>query len=359
MKFKKITALFVLCMFMLTTLAAGAFAGPKVEVKVNDKGNVQLTMEFNDMKEAKWALKHITKMTAEGAIKGYKDGTFKPNKTVTRAEAVVMTMNKVKKEGLITVNDNVYFKDDAVIPGWAKDQVHLAVYNGFIDVPANGKFEANKPATREWVAKLIASAYNLEVTNEQNVNDFADANKIAPEYIKYVQAALDNGVVTGFPDKKFQPNKPVTRAQMAVMLQNVTEELPDLMILGNKLKGTVVDKSVTGTVYITLKLNKTGETVQLPVATDAGNIAAKVFIENELKTLNDVLIGAKAEVILSNNEVVFIETEKVEVKEEKEEKKDKEDKEAKVEDKDKSTTKKDDKNKTKKNENETEIETEE
>lgn len=347
MKFRKITALLVLCMFMLTTLAAGAFAGPKVEVKVNDKGNVTLTMEFKDMKEAQWALKHITKMTAEGAIKGYQDGTFKPNKTVTRAEAVVMTMNKVEKEGLLTVNDKVYFKDDTSIPGWAKDQVHLAVYNGFIDVPANGNFESNKPATREWVAKLIASAYDLEVTNELDVNKFTDAAKIAPEYVEYVQAALDNKVVAGFPDNKFQPNKPVTRAQMAVMLQNVTDELPEISLLGNKLKGTVVDKSVTGEVYITLEINKTGETFKLPVATNDNTIAAKVFIENELKTLNDVVIGAKAEVILSNNVVVFIEVEKIEVDEEKEDKVAKpETKPEKVENNDKSTAK-DAKNKTK------------
>lgn len=355
MKFKKITTLFVSSIFMLTTLAAGVFAGPKVEIKATDKGNIQLTMEFNDMKEAKWALKHVTKMTAEGAIKGYKDGTFKPNKTVTRAEAVVMTMNKINKEGLLTVNDKVYFKDDSIIPSWAKDQVHLAVYNGFIDVSANGNFEANKPATREWAAKLIASAYNLPVTNEKDVNDFSDANKIKPEYLKYVQAALDNGVVTGFPDKKFQPNKPVTRAQMAVMLQNVTDELPDIMLLGSKLKGKVVDKSVTGEVYIALQLNKTGETVKLPIATDEGKIMAKVFIENELKTLNDVLIGTKAEVILSNNQVIFIETEKIEVKEEKKDKPVKpESKPEKADNKDKGTTNKGDKDKTKVEEAETE-----
>lgn len=344
MKFKKFTALFVLCIFMLTTLASGAFAGPKVEVKVNDKGNVQLTLEYKDMKEAKWALKHVTKMAAEGAIKGYKDGTFKPNKTVTRAEAVVMTMNKVNKDNLMTVNDKVYFKDDLAIPGWAKDQVHLAVYNGFIDVPANGNFEANKPATREWVAKLIVSAYKLSVTNEeQNVKSFSDAAKIAPEYVEYVEAALDNGVIAGFPDKKFQPKKPVTRAQMAVMLQNVTDELPEVMLLGNKLRGTVVDKSVTGAVYIALKLNKTGETVKLPLAA-----TAQVFVENEVKSLNDVVIGAKAEVILNNNEVIFIETEKVEVKEEKEDKAVKpETKPEKVENKDQTTAKKSDKAKIK------------
>lgn len=349
MKIKKITALFVLCMFMLTTLATGAFAGPKVEVKVNDKGNVEVTMEFKDMKEAKWALKHVTKMTAEGAINGYKDGTFKPNKIVTRAEAVVMTMSKVKKEGL-TVNGNVYFKDDLSIPTWAKDQVHLAVYNGFIDVPANGNFEANKPATREWVAKLIASAYDLPVTNKQNVKSFTDANKIAPEYLEFVQAALDNGVIAGFPDKKFQPNKPVTRAQMAVMLQNVTDEFPELALLGNKLKGTVIDKSVTGAVYIALKLTKTGETVKLPVAA-----TAKIFVGNELKSLNEVLIGAKAEVILSNNEVVFVETDKIEVKAEKEEKPVKPGTKPEKVDNSKSTNKKADKDKTKIEETETEA----
>jgi len=95
-------------------------------------------MNFKDLDEAKWAVKNILKMNAEDIIMGYNDGSFRPNKPVTHAEAVVLTIRAAGLQSEIEsqVADAVYlpFKDAKSIPGWAQKAVAVAVEKGYLQV---------------------------------------------------------------------------------------------------------------------------------------------------------------------------------------------------------------------------------
>lgn len=50
----------------------------------------ETNMKFKDVPDTHWAAKAIDELSEKGIIKGYEDGTFRPDESITRAEAAVM-----------------------------------------------------------------------------------------------------------------------------------------------------------------------------------------------------------------------------------------------------------------------------
>ncbi|PKM81892.1 MAG: hypothetical protein CVU89_07685 [Firmicutes bacterium HGW-Firmicutes-14] len=108
---------------------------------------------------------------------------------------------------------------------------------------------------------------------------FKDADKVNEDAAGYIAIAVENHIINGFPDGTFQPNKPVTRAQMAVMLGLSTDELGIPGELKNKIAGIVLEVTtepvtVADDVYgqgtITLDFgDEDKDGVKYPVAEDA------------------------------------------------------------------------------------------
>lgn len=316
MRKNKFAAILVLCVFLFGITATGAVAkkaNPEVNLKVNNDGSVQVTFNFKDMHEAAWAIRHMYKMKAENIIKGYEDGTFRPNKPVTHAEAVVLTM---RAAGLQDEVDNyvvnaVYlpFKDANSIPDWALKAVALAAEKGYLESDTSGNFQANKAASREWAVKLVAKTMGLQPMDMEL--PFKDADKISADTAGYVAAAVYNHLISGFPNGNFLPNKPLTRAEMAVMLGLAEEEFPVPGKIKNKIEGIVtavsVDAQVYSNVYTQGTITLSGSTY--PVA---GN--ARIFINDQPAALADIAIGSEAEVVVDGKGmVVYIEVDPVTV----------------------------------------------
>lgn len=285
MKIRKIAAVLVLGIFLLSTMTSGAFA-------------------FRDMNTAKWAERHVSKMIAQDVVKGYGDGTFRPNKPVTQGEAVVMTMRMLGDvEVSEAVYSAVYFKNSSSIPDWVYGPAVLAAYEGFIDVSKSENFLYNKPATREWVAKLIVKAFDLQ--DKEGELTFKDLKQISSDSLPFIKTAFTNGVIKGFPDNSFKPKKPVTRAEIVVMLQLADDlaglEDPDVSLLATKFRGVITEtynNNVAGEVYLKLNVGKAGE-IKLPVSTEV-----EVYIDGTKKSFDDITVNSKAHVILDKEDKV-------------------------------------------------------
>src|SRR5690606_34420992 len=52
------------------------------------KKDLVINLRFKDEQELKWAMEHIMRLASKGVFNGYSDGTFKPNQTITRIEAL-------------------------------------------------------------------------------------------------------------------------------------------------------------------------------------------------------------------------------------------------------------------------------
>ena len=106
-------------------------------------------------------------------------------------------------------------KDD-----WFQPYVDELYNRGITTGTTATTFSPNGTITRAQVAALLARAYELESTgNKPALKDVADQ-----WYADDVQALVDNGIIKGYEDGTFRGDQPVTREQLAVMLQRLANQ---------------------------------------------------------------------------------------------------------------------------------------
>ncbi len=109
---------------------------------------------------------------------------------------------------------------------WAVGYIDIAITENIIDEGAVGNL--NAAAKRYKIAKYVVRALGMEDEAQDHMDSelpFKDAKNIPNGYSGYVYIAYDLGLINGFPNGMYQPFKPATRAEMAVILTNVDEDL--------------------------------------------------------------------------------------------------------------------------------------
>lgn len=176
-------------------------------------------MRFSDI-AGHWAEASIKQAVKDGIAKGYDDGTFKPGKTITRAEFAVMLMNALQVQ---EAGAELTFTDKATIGVWAQAAVAQAVQAGIISGYSDGTFRANANITRAEMAAMMGRAFGLPL-DPNAVTSFAD-NGTIPIWAKSAVAMLqERGIVNGIGANMFNPHKQATRAEAIVMLLNMNKE---------------------------------------------------------------------------------------------------------------------------------------
>jgi hypothetical protein len=164
-----------------------------------------------------WAETGIKQAVSIGFIKGYVDGTFKPDQTVTRAEFAVMLMTVLKpqEEGL-----ELTFTDSMKIGNWARKAVAQAVQAGIINGYEDGTFRPNAEITRTEMATMIANTIGQSKGAEATTS-FADDKDIptwARSSVAYMKQA---SIMQGKGGNKFSPQDHATRAEAVTVLLNM------------------------------------------------------------------------------------------------------------------------------------------
>ncbi|MDD2511162.1 MAG: S-layer homology domain-containing protein [Syntrophomonas sp.] len=157
-----------------------------------------------------WAKDSIMKMINAGVISGYPDGTFKPDKAVTRAEFTVMIVKALNLE----TRTGKTFTDTT--SHWAKESIATAAAHGIISGYDENTFGPDNMITREQAAVIVSRAAQLEAeTGELN---FTDSKAISPWAQPGVAAAFKAGFISGYPDGSFKPQGNTTRAEAAIII---------------------------------------------------------------------------------------------------------------------------------------------
>ncbi|MRN52921.1 ice-binding family protein [Paenibacillus monticola] len=160
-----------------------------------------------------WAESQISKWIDKGFIKGYEDGSFKPNNTITRAEFMAL----VNRSFGFSAEAAISFSD--VAPGnWAYVEVAKAVKAGYITGYENGTIGVSKPISRQEVAVIIARLLGLPTTAGSEAS-FQDSGLIATWAKGAVDAAATSNILNGYAaDHSFKPTNSITRAEAVVVL---------------------------------------------------------------------------------------------------------------------------------------------
>ncbi|OPX89269.1 S-layer homology domain-containing protein [Pelotomaculum sp. PtaB.Bin117] len=144
-----------------------------------------------------------------GVIGGYPDGSFQPEKSVSRAEFTVMLVKALKLEA----KQGSVFKDTAA--HWAKDSINTAAAHGIISGYDQNSFGPDDQITREQAAVITARATKLQAGDQ--ALSFSDAQQISPWALSGVAAAVGNSYLRGYPDNSFRPQGYTSRAEAAAI----------------------------------------------------------------------------------------------------------------------------------------------
>ena len=195
-----------------------------------------------------WAQKEIQEAVAAGWVDGYPDGSFQPEKTITRAEFTKLLLDAIHltpdSETVAWMTENATTKEPRsfgkkYVPilndmdgHWLTTQgwTDAALYSGMV-VPDdyNGKnFRPEKEIARYEIALMTDRALGLVYPANQYAGEdlpFADNGEILDWMKGYVHEAVQAGILEGYPDNTFRPNQTSTRAEAVVMIQRMLHEM--------------------------------------------------------------------------------------------------------------------------------------
>ncbi|MBO8164269.1 MAG: S8 family serine peptidase [Brevibacillus sp.] len=164
-----------------------------------------------------WARKEIANLTRQGIVRGFEDSTFRPNQTVTRAEFATMLIRAMARKGLYTGSSNVKNPyRDITRSHWAYQDLMKAYSIGILSGYPDGTLRPNRPVTRAEMAVMVARAKGLYTYKRTRSSyDDVSVNHWASPAIETLSSV---GYVRGTSYRTYQPQANTRRAEVVVLL---------------------------------------------------------------------------------------------------------------------------------------------
>ena len=154
-------------------------------------------------------------------IKGYPNGSFKPNATITRAEAASIFYRLLTDTNRKTYTTTYNTFKDVPAKAWYNTAVSTMAKLGIVNGDANGYFRPSDPITRAEIAAMIArcdgSYYGSSYTNFSDVKGHWASS--------YIARAYELGWINGY-GTTYAPDKYISRAETVAILNRVLNRAP-------------------------------------------------------------------------------------------------------------------------------------
>ena len=158
---------------------------------------------------------------------GYTDGTIRPNNDISRAEVATIFFRLLTDEAREQYTTTAGNFTDVKAGMWCNRAIATLTNMGIIKGYTDGSFQPNKSITRAELATIIARFAKLDV----NTKTFSDITGHWAQ--KNIELAAGNGWINGYTDGTFRPNKSIIRAETFAMINRVldrqTESVSDLL----------------------------------------------------------------------------------------------------------------------------------
>ena len=320
---KKLAALGIAVVFTLSSLTTTVFADNKkpaaggnitIKVVAPGKGNAygQTKIKKNEVKKYKfddcaditWALNAIEKLAGKGIIGGIGNGKYAPKSNVTHVEALAMVMRLTgdakEAEGM---GKKVHPFYQGILPNWGYGYIFMAIEKGILLPEELKDFNPNQPAKRHEIAKYIIRAMGETKKALKHMDedlDFKDSSAVPDKSVGYVYLVSELKIMIGNEKNMFKPMDPVTRAEMAVLLDRAEGKF-DLPDTDNRKNSTVFVSADVDDNEITVKVK--GVTVTYDVLEDV-----QVYRDGSFETIEDLVKGDILQLTLNDSkDVIFIE----------------------------------------------------
>ncbi|SFQ23955.1 N-acetylmuramoyl-L-alanine amidase [Salibacterium halotolerans] len=175
---------------------------------------------YSDVGPGHWAADEIEYLAEEGVATGDASGNFRPDESLTRAQASIMITNALNEESPYAGSPSF---SDVSTDYWAYDSIERAaqldIFQG-----KNGSFDPSGDIEKAQVAAVTARAFFGD--NTENTSGSVNFEDIDDDFWAkgYIKTLVDEGVVedTG----QFEPNEPATRAEFSYYIARAMEENP-------------------------------------------------------------------------------------------------------------------------------------
>lgn len=169
---------------------------------------------FSDVSEKHGHYKDIMTLHEKGIINGYANGTFKPNASITKAQAATIIVRALNLQQMPYTNPNY---QDVSTKHSAYKEIAIATNLGLFTKKEN--FKPGAAITRAEMAKVIVKGFNLVDT--QPYSPFMDVQQ-DDEYFPYILSLytydITKGYANGSYENYYKPENTLTRSQFSALL---------------------------------------------------------------------------------------------------------------------------------------------
>jgi PKD repeat protein len=177
-----------------------------------------------------WALNYILACVEANIVGGYPDGTYRPTQPVDRGQmAVYIARGLVSPSGDAAIPSGPAVPTFSDVPSdhWAYKWIEYTVSQNVVQGYPDGTYRPDQVVDRGQMAvyvtrAVVAPSGDAGVPEGPPDPTFTDVPTGHP-YYKWIEFAVDEGIVSGYPDHTYRPAVIVTRDQMAVYVQRAFE----------------------------------------------------------------------------------------------------------------------------------------
>lgn len=175
---------------------------------------------FSDLEGYDWARNAIEKLFGKGIIAGVGNGEFAPGELITREQMAKIICTAFD----ISITDGEYTEfNDMDSSKWYAPYVRAVAQNGIMNGIGDNLFGVGQPVTRQDFAVIISRILNTSQIDD-NIS-FTDYDEISDYAKQSVLQLASKNIITGFSDGSFQGKQSCTRAQAAVIIDRALEEV--------------------------------------------------------------------------------------------------------------------------------------
>lgn len=283
---KRIIALFVTFMLVISTIVTVSAAA------------------FPDITDRhSWAGAAIDDMVSRGILKGYTDGTFKPDRAVTHLETLIIAARimGVDESGNEEYRSAALKEYSDILAPYNidyKNEIAYLLYCGVItqsDLPSYISDSAKDQALKRYEAailltKLVGGEEDA-LNNSVIVIDYADASSIPSSAKAHVKYISDIGLMNGMENNKFGPDAELTRAMISTIMYRAE----------NYMKESVVTGTVTAVSGSSLSVTINGSAQEIAVPENT-----LIKIDGKTCSVSDISVNQLIRIHYQDKDIRFI-----------------------------------------------------
>ena len=190
-------------------------------------GVFELSEQFLDL-EGHWGRSQILTLAEAGLVNGMDAHHFEPERKVTRAMFVTLLgrMYGLHADFVAPISFSDVQEED-----WFAPYVTWAALSGIVTGYDDGSFAPNREITREQMALILVrycEAYGYRLPEEEDAPAFIDEESISPWALDAVLKSRRCGLVSGREDGSFDPSGTATRAEMCAVMARLLEKTKEM-----------------------------------------------------------------------------------------------------------------------------------